>query len=436
MLTMSLVGDSGFFGSLGAGFPNLAPALQKVKAQQYRALAAKATTAKARASYLAMAAAADRAATATKGPAVAARSGKGHFVTAAAPKGATKGPAIATRSGAGHFKPAPKFIAAVTAQKAALIAKVAAAKTPQAVTVDKATAKRLQAALATLGKIAGSAQLKAIKVDGALGKKTVAAVNLTFTKHLGAGQAPAQYRTGKLTLNQVKGNAGTFATLIENEIRRRGGVPVPASVVAKSQPKATGSAIKAANKALAAKKKAAAAAAKKNAALAKRNALRASAAAKRAQAANVRSYNPAAANVLDERAAADEAAANGATIEATTAATDESSAASEAEVAATQADEIATTATAQAMQMTPTPDWAPNAAPSMAPPALGPEGPVQASMIPSIESGSFIDRYKYPLLGGVALLGLLAVLTNKRPAAKKPLAPMNGTRRRRSRGRR
>jgi hypothetical protein len=60
-------------------------------------------------------------------------------------------------------------------------------------------------------------------------------------------------------------------------------------------------------------------------------------------------------------------------------------------------------------------------------------------MIPSAASGSFLDKYKYPLIGGVALLGLLAVLTNKKPPAgvKKPVAPgMNGARRRRSHGRR
>jgi hypothetical protein len=35
----------------------------------------------------------------------------------------------------------------------------------------KTAAKRLQAALVTLGKVVGSATLKAIKVDGALGRK-------------------------------------------------------------------------------------------------------------------------------------------------------------------------------------------------------------------------------------------------------------------------
>jgi hypothetical protein len=94
-----------------------------------------------------------------------------------------------------------------------------------------ASAKRLQAALLLLGKIAGSPSLKAIKVDGAPGAKTVAAVNLTFTKHLGPGQAPAQYRTGKLPADYIKNNANTLAELIEAEIKRRGATPVAASKV-------------------------------------------------------------------------------------------------------------------------------------------------------------------------------------------------------------
>lgn len=87
----------------------------------------------------------------------------------------------------------------------------------------KASAKQLQMALSTLGKITGSAQLKAVKADGAIGPKTVAAVNWAFTKHLGAGQAPAQYRTGKLTIDTVKAQGSVLASLIESEIRRRGG---------------------------------------------------------------------------------------------------------------------------------------------------------------------------------------------------------------------
>ena len=117
---------------------------------------------------------------------------------------------------------------------------VAKKKTPSAAGATpttaalKTAAKRLQAALALLGKIAGSPSLKAIKADGAIGPATVAAVNLTFTKHLGPGQAPAQYRTGKLPLDYIKNNANALASMIEAEIKRRGATPTSASTVTKA----------------------------------------------------------------------------------------------------------------------------------------------------------------------------------------------------------
>jgi lysozyme family protein len=97
-------------------------------------------------------------------------------------------------------------------------------------------AKRLQTALVNLGKVVGSATLKAVKVDGAVGAKTVAAVNWTFTKHIGSGQAPAAFRTGNLDLNTVKSYAGELARLIETEITRRGGTPVVAKTAPKKAP--------------------------------------------------------------------------------------------------------------------------------------------------------------------------------------------------------
>jgi hypothetical protein len=99
---------------------------------------------------------------------------------------------------------------------------------------DKTANKRLQAALATLGKIAKSPSLSAIKADGALGPKTVAAVNLAFTKHLGPGQAPAELRTGALTLAFIATNANSLAGLIETEVRRRGVAPASPTTVAKA----------------------------------------------------------------------------------------------------------------------------------------------------------------------------------------------------------
>ena len=109
--------------------------------------------------------------------------------------------------------------------------KKAVAKAPA---VDKTTAKRLQAALVTLGKVTGSATLKAIVVDGAIGAKTVAGVNWAFTNHIGSGQAPANLRTGKLDLAFVKANAATLAGLIETEITRRGATAASPATVAKA----------------------------------------------------------------------------------------------------------------------------------------------------------------------------------------------------------
>ncbi len=103
---------------------------------------------------------------------------------------------------------------------------------PSAKSASKADVKRLQTALVTLGKVVGSSTLKAIKIDGAIGAKTVAGVNWAFKNHIGSGQAPAQYRTGNLTQAQVLGSIATIITLIETEIRRRGSA-APATSVAK-----------------------------------------------------------------------------------------------------------------------------------------------------------------------------------------------------------
>lgn len=97
-----------------------------------------------------------------------------------------------------------------------------------------ASAKRLQAALQALGRTVKDSTLFAIKVDGALGAKTVAGVNRAFTKHLGVGQAPANYRTGKLTLAQVKAAPDALAALLEAEVKRRGGSLIPITATKKT----------------------------------------------------------------------------------------------------------------------------------------------------------------------------------------------------------
>jgi lysozyme family protein len=122
-------------------------------------------------------------------------------------------------TGFGEFGAAKKKVVKKTAAKTASGGSASAAK-------------RLQAALVSLGKVVGSAKLKVV-VDGAVGPKTVAAVNWAFTNHIGAGQAPADLRTGALTLAFVKANEGALADLIETEIARRGGTTASPATAAK-----------------------------------------------------------------------------------------------------------------------------------------------------------------------------------------------------------
>lgn len=100
-----------------------------------------------------------------------------------------------------------------------------------AVATTKATALRLQAALVQLGNVVRDSVLMVMGIDGALGGKTVIAVNRAFTTHIGAGQAPAAVRTGKLTLAWIKAHAAMLSGYLEAEVRRRGGVVKLASQV-------------------------------------------------------------------------------------------------------------------------------------------------------------------------------------------------------------
>ncbi len=80
----------------------------------------------------------------------------------------------------------------------------------------------LQRALRDFGKQIRDTQLAAIGVDGLIGPKTVAATNRVLRQHIGAGQAPAELRTGVLTSAEVVGAADTITKLINTEARRRG----------------------------------------------------------------------------------------------------------------------------------------------------------------------------------------------------------------------
>lgn len=360
--------------------------------------------------------------------------------------------AAAKKKKAAKAKKVAKVVKAAKAVKAAHVAKAVAASTPQTVAISPEVAKRLQAALVQLGKVTGSATLKAIKVDGAPGAKTATAVNLAFTRHIGPGQAAAQYRTGRLPLDYIKANATALASLIEAEVRRRGAAVVPASTVKKSQPLTKTSAAAAMKKAVAAKTKAAKAAAKKTAAKAKsdhkklfaRNAatraavFKTRAAAKKKRAAALKASNPAAAKQLEQEAASDEAVADAgardaekyltevraADGEAAAAAEEEAQASGAVQAAAVEAKEAAAVATTEAVQATQAADT---------PQAVVTTLPTEQSteMIPGGGGESTFAKYKVPIIGaGVGILGLLAILMLNK---KKPAPTMAGARRRRGR---
>lgn len=82
----------------------------------------------------------------------------------------------------------------------------------------------LQNALKALGKaVGGDPALLNLAVDGFVGPNTTAAVNRAFTTHIGAGQAPAQFRTGAMSMADVASAASTLAGLVSTEVARRGG---------------------------------------------------------------------------------------------------------------------------------------------------------------------------------------------------------------------
>jgi hypothetical protein len=97
----------------------------------------------------------------------------------------------------------------------------------------------LQNALRTLGKaVGGDTKLMSVDMDGFVGPQTTDAVNRAFTTHIGAGQAPAQYRTGALTISQIAAAAPAITGLISAEVAKRGSVvppiPTPSKVAAKA----------------------------------------------------------------------------------------------------------------------------------------------------------------------------------------------------------
>lgn len=89
-------------------------------------------------------------------------------------------------------------------------------------------AAALQNALRALGRaVGGDTSLMNLAVDGSIGPATTAAVNRAFTVHIGAGQAPPQYKTGALSIVDVAGAAGPLTQIIGTEVVRRGGTLTP-----------------------------------------------------------------------------------------------------------------------------------------------------------------------------------------------------------------
>jgi hypothetical protein len=87
--------------------------------------------------------------------------------------------------------------------------------------------KGLQSALRLLARAARDGRLS-VGTDGRVGGRTVAAVNIAFTRHIGGGQAPAALRTGRLTAADVAKNAQTLGVLVLTEVKRRRAAAVTA----------------------------------------------------------------------------------------------------------------------------------------------------------------------------------------------------------------
>jgi len=86
---------------------------------------------------------------------------------------------------------------------------------------NKSGVAGLQEALALLGRLAKDPILGAIKADGIVGPATARAVNRAFTSYIDKTEAPAQYRTGKLTTATVIASLGPLTTFLRQEIDRQ-----------------------------------------------------------------------------------------------------------------------------------------------------------------------------------------------------------------------
>jgi hypothetical protein len=279
--------------------------------------------------------------------------------------------------------------------------KVAKAK-PVAAKITKASptnAKALQKALNYLGRTVGDKTLIAVKADGAIGAKTVAATNRAFVNYIAKGKALVGVRAiatrlgfshmldtgmnGKLTLADVHSSAAVLSQLITAEATQRGGPKV--------------STAKPAAKKVVSSKKVVKTASGKTAIVQK---------VQTEEGAAVEATDPTTGKTA--YAADEESAAEGATRPMREPApVPPPPEAAPAAAAAAEAPEAAHAASAAEEGTTPTST------------AIGP--PVPAALAPeSGEGESFLSRYKYPLIGvgALALIGAgIFVLKRRRKAA-------------------
>jgi lysozyme family protein len=108
--------------------------------------------------------------------------------------------------------------------------------TPVTSATMRALIANLQRALAQLGTVVRDGVLIAVKPDGVAGPRTVVAVNRAFTTHIGPGQSPAQFRTGRLTTPEVQASAPALTILISKEAARRSAVSTPGAPAATVTP--------------------------------------------------------------------------------------------------------------------------------------------------------------------------------------------------------
>jgi len=94
-----------------------------------------------------------------------------------------------------------------------------APKKPTVAKPAREAVTQLQRSIYNLGKTIKDTRLQ-IADDGVIGPKTAAAVNYLFTKYITAGEAPEQFRTGRLTTASIAGAVDTLTGYVQQELQR------------------------------------------------------------------------------------------------------------------------------------------------------------------------------------------------------------------------